>query len=145
MDNQLDELIREIAAKHGIAVSRDDPILVLQTINNRLLHESAASQKAQLESFKEEMEGVSLRWQTDSKEKAERILNAALAANKEAMHQAISSATDGACEQVRRALEDAATRATVQARIAQRAAYINLASAGLLVLALVIQVLWLHA
>lgn len=143
MDNQLDELIREIAAKHGIAVSRDDPILILQTINNRLLKDSAASQKAQLDSFKEEMEGVSLRWQSDSKEKAERILNAALSASKNAMQQAISSATDGACEQVRRAMEEAAIRATVQARIAQRAAYINLASAGLLALALVIQVLWL--
>jgi DNA-binding FadR family transcriptional regulator len=144
MDNQLDELIREIAAKHGVAVSRDDPILILQTINSRLLNDSAALQKAQLDLFKEEMEGVSLRWQSDSKEKAERILNAALAANKEAMHLAIASATDGACEKIRNALEEAAVHATAQARNAQRAACINLASAGLLVLSLVIQVLWLR-
>ena len=32
MADQVEELIKEIAAKHGIAVSRDDPILVLQTI-----------------------------------------------------------------------------------------------------------------
>ena len=41
MSDQLEELIKEIASKHGIAVSRDDPILVLQTINNRLLQDSS--------------------------------------------------------------------------------------------------------
>ncbi len=33
MTDPIEELIKEIAAKHGIAVSRDDPILILQTIN----------------------------------------------------------------------------------------------------------------
>lgn len=41
MSDQIEELIKEIAAKHGIAVSRDDPILVLQTINNRLMQNSS--------------------------------------------------------------------------------------------------------
>jgi hypothetical protein len=47
-------------------------------------------------------------------------------------------------EVIRNVLEDAAYKATVQARISQRAAYINLASTCLLLLALVIQVLWLR-
>ena len=81
MADQIEELIREIAAKHGIAVARDDPILVLQTINNRLLLESATTQRNQLEHFKEELEAVSMRWRTDAKEKADR----ALSASKEAM------------------------------------------------------------
>ena len=33
MADQMEELIKEIAAKHGITVPRDDPILFLQTIN----------------------------------------------------------------------------------------------------------------
>jgi hypothetical protein len=37
MSDQVEELIKEIAVKHNISLSRDDPILVLQTINNRLL------------------------------------------------------------------------------------------------------------
>ena len=41
MADQVEELIKEIAAKHGIAVSRDDPILILQTINARLMQDSA--------------------------------------------------------------------------------------------------------
>jgi hypothetical protein len=45
MTDPVEELIREIAAKHGIAVSRDDPILILQTINTRLLQDSAKAQQ----------------------------------------------------------------------------------------------------
>jgi hypothetical protein len=48
MADPIEELIKEIAAKHGIAVSRDDPILILQTINTRLLQESAKAQQAML-------------------------------------------------------------------------------------------------
>lgn len=45
MNDEIEELIKEIAAKHGIAVSRDDPILVLQTINKRLMEDSSKAQQ----------------------------------------------------------------------------------------------------
>ena len=45
MADPVEELIREIAAKHGIAVSREDPIFVLQTINQRLMQDSAKAQQ----------------------------------------------------------------------------------------------------
>ena len=89
MADQVEELIKEIAAKHGIAVSRDDPILVLQTINNRLMQDSSKAQQAQLDQYKEELEALALRWGTDAKDKAERILNAALTASKGAMDKAM--------------------------------------------------------
>ena len=41
----VEELIQEIALKHGITVSRDDPILILQTINKRLMEDSAKAQQ----------------------------------------------------------------------------------------------------
>ena len=87
MSDQLEELIKEIASKHGIAVSRDDPILVLQTINNRLLQDSSKAQQAQLDQYKEELEQLALRWGNDAREKAERILNASLSAAKDAIDQ----------------------------------------------------------
>lgn len=65
--SQIEEIIREIATKHGIAVSRDDPILILQTINNRLMLDSAKAQQAMLDTFKAEMEDLALRWGNDSK------------------------------------------------------------------------------
>ena len=85
MADQLEELIKEIAVKHGISVSRDDPILVLQTINNRLMSDSSKAQEVMLQEYKQEFEALALRWSSDSKEKAERILNLALSASKDAM------------------------------------------------------------
>ena len=79
-DDKIEELIREIAVKHGIAVGRDDPILILQTINTRLMQDSQAAQQEILDRFKEELEAIAHRWGDDAKGKAERTLNAALAA-----------------------------------------------------------------
>ena len=90
-DEKMEEIIREIAEKHRIVVSRDDPILVLQTINNRLLQNGHKAQQALLEYHKEELESIAMRWSEDSKEKAERILNASLTASKEAMEKLMLS------------------------------------------------------
>ncbi len=84
-DDKIEELIREIAAKHGIAVGRDDPILILQTINMKLMQDSASAQQEILDAFKSELESIAHRWGDDAKGKAERTLNAALAASKDAM------------------------------------------------------------
>jgi hypothetical protein len=104
MHDQLEELIKEIAAKHGISVSRDDPILVLQTINNRLMQDSAKAQKNQLAAYKEELEGIALRWENESKKRAERILNAALTASKAAMDEGAKAASKAAREEIDTAL-----------------------------------------
>lgn len=93
MSDDIEELIKEIAARHGIAVSRDDPILVLRTINKRLLEDSSKAQQMQLKRHKEELEDLATRWGNDVKNKAERILNASLIAGKEAMD---SGMNDGA-------------------------------------------------
>lgn len=81
----IDHLIREIAARHGVAVGRDDPILILQTINAQLLEDGQKAQQALLQTHKEELEAIAQRWGGDAKDKAERILTAGLAASKEAM------------------------------------------------------------
>jgi hypothetical protein len=97
MSDPTEELIKEIAAKHGIAVSRDDPILVLQTINSRLMQDSAKAQQVQLDRYKEDLEDLALRWGNDAKSKAERILNASLAASQDAMRKVMQ---EGAKETV---------------------------------------------
>ena len=86
-------LIAEIAATHGVALSPDDPLLILQTINTMLLAESADAQQAQLEAFKSELEEMSNRWAVAINDKAESILNAALVAAEAAMKQRMA---DGA-------------------------------------------------
>ena len=92
-DNEREDLIKEIAVKHGIALGRDDPILILQTVNNRLLQASQKAQQALLDQYKAELEELSLRWSADAKEKAERILNASLDASKVAIEQLMRAGT----------------------------------------------------
>ena len=92
-DSELEELIKQIAVKHGIALGRDDPILILQTLNNRLLQASQKAQQVMLDEYKAELEELSLRWSTEAKEKAERILNASLDASKVAMEQLMQAGT----------------------------------------------------
>jgi hypothetical protein len=125
MADQVEELIKEIAAKHGIAVSRDDPILVLQTINNRLMQDSSKAQQAQLDQYKEELEALALRWGTDAKDKAERILNAALTASKEAMSKAMQENAKSTAATVRSEVDAALGRVAGQVKDARRIGMLN--------------------
>lgn len=133
--DQLEELIKEIAVKHGIAVSRDDPILVLQTINNRLMLDSQRAQEAMLEQFKEELEGIATRWGNDAKAKAERILNAAMAASKEAMAKTLQDGAVAAAAAIRKEVDDALAGARRQAQAARALSMWNLAAAAITLLA----------
>ena len=83
-DNEIRAIIAEIATKHGIALDKNDPILILNTINQRLIENGTKAQQNLLHSFKQDIEITSHRWASDAKKKAEDILNAALAAGKKA-------------------------------------------------------------
>jgi len=136
MSDQVEELIREIASKHGIAVARNDPILILQTINNRLLQDGIAAQEAMLSTFKSEIEGVSLRWNLDAKEKADRILNSALSAARETMQQTLQEGAAAAAAAVKREAEGAKMSLRSAARGSRGVAILNiLASAATLIAA----------
>ena len=129
MSDQLEELIKEIASKHGLAVSRDDPILVLQTINNRLLQDSSKAQQAQLDQYKEELEQLALRWGNDAREKAERILNASLAAAKDAIDQLMQEAARNTTAGVATEIDTALAKLAGPMRDAHRIAKLNVFAA----------------
>lgn len=138
MADQIEDLIREIAAKHGLAVSRDDPILVLQTINIRLMLDSSAALKDQLDHFKEEIETISMRWRTDAKEKADRVLNTALAAGNETMRAAFLQNAEDTTERVRAAIEDSFLMMNNASGAANRTAILNLIASCITMLAALI-------
>lgn len=61
-DGDLIELaIREIAAKYGIRLSRDDPILILLTVNKWLLAAGEEQQRKLPESFISELKAIAQR------------------------------------------------------------------------------------
>jgi hypothetical protein len=138
MSDQIEEVIKEIALKHGIAVSRDDPILVLQTMNNRLLHDSAKAQQAQLDQYKEELEALALRWGNDAKDKAERILNASLSAAKDAIDQLMQEGARSASAGMGKEVDVALAKLITPVRDAKKIASMNIAAACITLAAAVI-------
>lgn len=123
--DQIEELIKEIAVKHGIAVGRDDPILVLQTINQRLMQDTSEAQRTQLDQFKEELEGLALRWGTDAKVLAERVLNASLTASKEVMGKYVEEGAKATANAVKSEIDGAVAPLIVAVSNAGRVAMLN--------------------
>lgn len=135
MSDKIEAIIKEIAAKHGIAVGRDDPILILQTINDRLMQDSAAAQQETLDRFKEELESIAHRWGEDAKSKAERTLNAALTASKDAMMKGMQEGAKAAGELARREVDEAVGQLADPIRDGRRVAVMNMIAGGMAVLA----------
>jgi cell division septum initiation protein DivIVA len=131
MADSIDELVKDIAAKHGVAVGRDDPIMILQTVNARLLEDSAKAQQAMLERFKEELEALSARWSSDAKEKAERVLNAALAASGDTMRERARETA----ALMRAELDSALNRIAVSLRQARMVGILNVVASCITLLA----------
>ncbi|HHG8515363.1 TPA: conjugal transfer protein TraM [Legionella pneumophila] len=111
MTDKWDATIQEIAIRHGVALSKDDPILILQTMNERLIEESRQAQAVMLTQFREEMEYISSQWKDDTKEKAEKVLNAALSSSKEAMDKRLRQATDEFTNAINKLISDSLTEA----------------------------------
>ncbi len=91
--DEITELIKTLAAKHNITVGRDDPILILHTMNELLMTQAADRQAEIVRTFAEQIEVVSDRWSADAKSKAEKVLNAALAASKDAMKKQLDDSS----------------------------------------------------
>lgn len=111
MSDKFDAAIQEIAVRHGVVLSKDDPILILQTMNDRLIEEARQGQAAMLTQFREEMESISSQWRDDAKEKAEKIINAALAGSKEAMARLLLESTNISVQSMERMISDSLAEA----------------------------------
>ena len=134
-DDQIESLIREIATKHGIAVGRDDPILILQTINNRLLQDGAKAQQDMLEQFKKELEAMAMRWSEDAKNKAERIVNASLNASKESMENMMAQGARDTIKTVRAEIDSSLNRINGPIRDAKKIAVLNVIAGSMTIIA----------
>lgn len=115
----LEALIGEIAIKHGIAVDRHDPILILHTLNARLLDDSEKTQQALLTQFKVELEELSRRWGDETTRKAERIVNASLSATSEAMTRHMEDGAKQAATAIQREVGAAVETLSSVVRIAR--------------------------
>jgi hypothetical protein len=94
MTDQIEAMIREIASEHGIALSRDDPVLILQTMNARLIKDHEVAQKELLNQFKSELEVAASNWSEISKRNATQILNSSINASRVTLETLINENSD---------------------------------------------------
>ena len=82
IDEKIDEAIQEIASVHGIAVSKDDPIMILHTMNERLIKDSKAAQQELLDKFRSELEVTVSELSMAAKNHSDRVLNSTIQTSK---------------------------------------------------------------
>lgn len=80
--DSFDEVVKEIAATHGIALSKDDPIMIMHTLNKRLIEDSKSTQQDLLDNFRSQMEVLYSQWTIEAKHHSDRILNASIVSGK---------------------------------------------------------------
>lgn len=129
-----DKLRKEIAEKHGIAIGPDDPILILHTVNKQLIEDSAKAQQAIIDQFRAELEALAMRWGDDAKARAERVLNVALDASRDALREAMDQAAAAGAERVERTIDTASRRLKGAAERAWQAALVAALAAVIAVL-----------
>src|SRR5512134_653765 len=92
----IEEIIKEIAVKHNIMLSRDDPILMLYTINKQLMNTSKQAQEGMLQEFRKELETISLQWRNEASNQANKTLNGTIASMRDMITTTIRKETDAA-------------------------------------------------
>ena len=79
---KLEETIQQIASIHGIVLSKDDPVMILHTLNERLIQDSTAAQKDLLDNFKSEIELSVSELSSAAKNHSDRVLNSTIETSK---------------------------------------------------------------
>lgn len=73
-DDGMEAIIHAVAVKHGIALGENDPILVLDTINDLLMKKFAGKQAELLREFQVKLEAAADLWGKNMENKAKDIL-----------------------------------------------------------------------
>lgn len=109
MNDDIAELIRELAVEHGVALDRSDPILVLQTATRRILErvlaQANAAQSEAMKQHRSELELAAAKWHEDSKRTASQFLQHVPATIASNISAELNKAASASVLQLERALE----------------------------------------
>ncbi|MGP5480621.1 conjugal transfer protein TraM [Pseudomonas helleri] len=126
MSDDLETLRQELFRVHGVSVDLKDPIMIQHTLNKHLLEQMHKGQEELIEHFKSELEGIAYQWGNDAKNKAERILNASLAASKEAMAHLMQESVNDATKTMQAEFKNALRKAEAPAQLARNMTALNI-------------------
>jgi len=77
-NEKLDALIKRIAAEHGIVLPRDDPVLMMHTLNEVLLEQNEKAHAELLSNYQAVLEESFNQWREYSTKRSNVIINASM-------------------------------------------------------------------
>jgi hypothetical protein len=133
--NKLDALIERIATEHGIVLSQDDPVLMMHTLNEVLLEQNKEAHAELLSNYQAILEENFNRWCEFSTKKSNAIISASMSNTQLTRDQFLESCIQLIDEKIK-SREGQEIYDLV--RISRQAAIINLLSAVLVLVSVVL-------
>lgn len=134
-NDKLDALIKRIASEHGIVLTKDDPVLMMHTLNEVLLEQNEKAQAELLNKYEAILQENFSQWQTVANKKASTLINAQQNRFSKNNDQPIDQSVQLISEKISIAINHEIRELT---QISRQAAIINLLAAVLVLVSVVI-------
>lgn len=133
--NNLNNIVGEIAQRHGIRLQEDDPVLILDTVLKQFENHIEAMQQQHRQAFLSLLEAEQEKWNLESKKRADRVLTAALEASKQATRELLTDNVNDVEKTINKAMTSKITFLEQQYTKVYQIAIANMFAAGLLAFA----------
>ncbi|MDR4516174.1 MAG: conjugal transfer protein TraM [Nitrosomonas sp.] len=135
MNDELDVLIKRIASEHGIALSQDDPVLMMHTLNKVLLEQNQQAHAQLLNQYEAILQENFNQWQSYASKKANALIAAQQNKTSNSNDQTAEQCMQLISEKIRIAINHEFRDLT---RISRQAAIMNLLAAVLVLISVVL-------
>ncbi|MCP5246319.1 MAG: conjugal transfer protein TraM [Burkholderiales bacterium] len=138
--DKLDALIKRIASEHGIVLAKDDPVLMMHTLNEVLLEQNELAHAELLSKYEAMLQESFNQWHSYASKKANALINAQQNSFNKSNDPLIDQSMQLISEKIRITINHEIRELT---RISRQAAIMNLLAAILVLVSVVIVVFML--
>ena len=133
-NDKLDALIKRIASEHGIVLTKDDPVLMMHTLNEVLLEQNEKAHAELLSNYQAILEENFNRWCEFSTKKSNALINSSISNAQLTRDQFLESCIQLIDEKIKSREGQEIYELT---RISRQAAIINLLASALILVSVV--------
>ena len=134
-NDKLDALIKRIASEHGIVLTKDDPVLMMHTLNEVLLEQNEKAHAELLKKYEAVLQESFNQWHSYASRKANALINAQQNHFSKNNNQPIDQCMQLISEKIRITINHEIRELT---RISRQAAIMNLLAASLVLISVVL-------
>lgn len=135
------KIIERVAGKHGIALSDDDPILMIHTLNEILLEENNKAHQVLLNNFRSTLEENISQWSQATENKANSLLQTSSRNTHLLTEQIVNACFESIDQKIESGFNEKIKEVSTLARSTKQAAIINLLATSLFFIAVLVMVL----